>query len=161
MHIYYVLIIYVFAHNVCICVVFNYGSSHTVDEVSSTDYSSCAVGNAINSDSSGATTIPLKTAGTHYFVCGVTSHCSNGMKLAVTVKAGDSSATPSPDTSGSGSASPSGGSTGTGSTATPATRTPSSHVPENSASSRTALTMMSGFLAALVGWFGFYVLVVS
>lgn len=143
--------------------VFNYGSSHTVDEVSATDYSSCSVGNAINSDSSGATTIPLKTAGTHYFVCGVPSHCGNGMKLAVTVKAGDgSSATPTPDTSGSGSTSPSGGSTGTGSTATPATRTPSSHVPE-SYSSGTALrsTMMSGFVAVLVGWFGFYVLVVS
>ncbi|GMN35237.1 hypothetical protein TIFTF001_005167 [Ficus carica] len=143
-------------------IVFNYGSSHTVDEVSATDYSACSVGNAINSDSSGATTIPLKTAGTHYFVCGVPSHCGNGMKLAVTVKAGDgSSATPTPDTSGSGSTSPSGGSTGTGSTATPATRTPSSHVPESYSSGTALSTMTSGFVAVLVGWFGFYVLVVS
>uniref|UniRef100_A0A803NMF9 Phytocyanin domain-containing protein n=1 Tax=Cannabis sativa TaxID=3483 RepID=A0A803NMF9_CANSA len=41
--------------------VFNYGSSHTVDEVSSSDYSSCTVGNAITSDNTGTTTISLKT----------------------------------------------------------------------------------------------------
>ncbi|KAH7849958.1 hypothetical protein Vadar_025636 [Vaccinium darrowii] len=65
--------------------VFNYGSGHTVDEVSGSDYNSCTVGNAINTDSSGATTASLKTAGAHYFICGVTGHCGNGMKLSVTV----------------------------------------------------------------------------
>ncbi|KAF8406055.1 hypothetical protein HHK36_008135 [Tetracentron sinense] len=56
---------------------------HTVDEVSSTDYTSCTVGNSITTDSSGATTIKLKKAGSHYFICGVIGHCGSGMKLAV------------------------------------------------------------------------------
>ncbi|PKI45581.1 hypothetical protein CRG98_033897 [Punica granatum] len=63
---------------------FNYGGGHTVDEVSQSDYSSCTTGNSISSDSSGSTTIPLKTAGTHYFICGSMGHCAGGMKLAVT-----------------------------------------------------------------------------
>ncbi|WOH07047.1 hypothetical protein DCAR_0626476 [Daucus carota subsp. sativus] len=73
--------------------VFKYGSGHTVDEVSSGDYSSCTIGNSITSDNTGSTKIPLKTAGTHYFICGVIGHCSGGMKVAVTVAAG---ATPAP-----------------------------------------------------------------
>ncbi|XVE95247.1 hypothetical protein REPUB_Repub02eG0079800 [Reevesia pubescens] len=77
--------------------VFNYPTSHTVDEVSSSDYSTCTVGNAITTDNSGATTFALKTAGTHYFICGVIGHCGNGMKLAVKVESG-SSTTPSATT---------------------------------------------------------------
>ncbi|KAJ6337588.1 hypothetical protein OIU76_007296 [Salix suchowensis] len=61
--------------------VFNYAGGHTVDEVSASDYSTCTTGNAITSDSSGATTVALKTAGTHYFICGVPGHCGGGMKL--------------------------------------------------------------------------------
>ncbi|KAI4375085.1 hypothetical protein MLD38_012995 [Melastoma candidum] len=70
---------------------FNYGGGHTVDEVSKSDYSSCTVGNAITTDSSGSTTIPLKTEGVHYFICGAMGHCGSGMKLAVTVKSSSSS----------------------------------------------------------------------
>ncbi|KAM7514546.1 hypothetical protein LguiA_004129 [Lonicera macranthoides] len=116
--------------------VFNYGSSHTVDEVSKSDYSSCAVGNSITSDNSGATTISLKTAGTHYFICGVVGHCSGGMKVAVTVTGG-SSTTPS------GSSPPS--SSGTGSTTTPGT--PSTTVPVASSSEN-----LSTFVGGLVSW---------
>ncbi|RWR89953.1 blue copper-like protein [Cinnamomum micranthum f. kanehirae] len=66
--------------------VFNYGGGlHTVDEVSSSDYNGCTAGNSITSDSSGLTTITLKTAGNHYFICGAAGHCSQGMKMAVTV----------------------------------------------------------------------------
>ncbi|MCL7026732.1 hypothetical protein MKW94_001397 [Papaver nudicaule] len=65
--------------------VFNYGAMHTVDEVSETEYDSCATGNSITSDSSGASTISLKTSGTHYFICAAMGHCDSGMKLAVTV----------------------------------------------------------------------------
>ncbi|GAV83250.1 Cu_bind_like domain-containing protein [Cephalotus follicularis] len=68
--------------------VFNYDSSHTVDEVSASDYKACTSANAITTDTSGKTTIDLKTAGTHYFICGVMSHCAGGMKLAVTVGTG-------------------------------------------------------------------------
>nr|KJB59903.1 hypothetical protein B456_009G280000 [Gossypium raimondii] len=54
--------------------VFKYPTFHTVDEVSSSDYSTCTVGNAIRSDNSGSTTVTLKAAGTHYFICGVVGH---------------------------------------------------------------------------------------
>ncbi|KAL8096377.1 blue copper protein-like [Apium graveolens] len=82
--------------NVGDSLVFNYGTGHTVDEVSSSDYGSCTIGNSITTDNTGSTTIPLKTAGKHYFICGVIGHCSGGMKLAVTVAAGAGSATPAP-----------------------------------------------------------------
>uniref|UniRef100_A0A0V0H2Y1 Putative blue copper protein-like n=1 Tax=Solanum chacoense TaxID=4108 RepID=A0A0V0H2Y1_SOLCH len=107
---------------------FNYPSGHTVDEVSSSDYASCTTGNSITSDSSGATTIPLKTAGTHYFICGVMGHCSGGMKLAVTVAAaggsGGGSTTPSPDTT----TPTTGTTTPTSGTTTPTTAHPSASV---------------------------------
>ncbi|XP_048552516.1 blue copper protein-like [Triticum urartu] len=64
--------------------VFSYaGGAHNVAEVSAADYASRSAANVLSSDGSGATTIALKTAGKHYFICGVTGHCSNDMKLAV------------------------------------------------------------------------------
>uniref|UniRef100_A0A5B6YR85 Phytocyanin domain-containing protein n=1 Tax=Davidia involucrata TaxID=16924 RepID=A0A5B6YR85_DAVIN len=120
--------------------VFNYGSGHTVDEVSGSDYNSCTVGNAITSDSSGATTISLKTAGTHYYICSVIGHCGSGMKLAVTVSAG-STTTPS------GSSAPP--STTTTSPAPPTTITPPTAtrtVPDSSSSG----TLSPIFVAVLV-----------
>ncbi|KAK4352369.1 hypothetical protein RND71_027887 [Anisodus tanguticus] len=102
--------------NVGDSLVFNYPSGHTVDEVSSSDYESCTTGNSITSDSSGATTIPLKTAGTHYFICGVMGHCSGGMKLPVTVAAAGGG--------GSGGGSTTTPSSGTGSGTTTSTTTP-------------------------------------
>ncbi|KAM7258437.1 hypothetical protein ACFE04_014178 [Oxalis oulophora] len=75
--------------------VFNYGNSHTVDEVSDTDYKSCSTANSIKSNSDGKTTVDLKTAGTHNFVCGVMSHCGSGMKLSVNVAAAGATTTPS------------------------------------------------------------------
>ncbi|KAG6400426.1 hypothetical protein SASPL_137257 [Salvia splendens] len=67
--------------------VFTYPPGHTVDEVSASDYKTCAVGNAIASDSSGSTSVSLKTAGPHYYICGVPGHCGGGMKLSITVSA--------------------------------------------------------------------------
>ena len=58
-----------------------------MDEVKEKDYKSCTTGNSVSTDSSGATTIALKTAGTHYFICAAPGHCTGGMKLAITVKA--------------------------------------------------------------------------
>jgi hypothetical protein len=90
------------------CAVFNYaGGAHTVDEVSASDYAACSSSKALSSDSTGTTTATLKTAGKHYFICGVTGHCSGGMKLAVDVAAAAAPAADTPDT-------------------TPATKTPSS-----------------------------------
>lgn len=54
-------------------------------QVSSEDYKSCSTSNAVGSDSSGLTTVSLKTTGTHYFICGIPGHCSGGMKVAVSV----------------------------------------------------------------------------
>nr|XP_043608798.1 blue copper protein-like [Erigeron canadensis] len=65
--------------------VFNYDSSHTVDLVSSSDYTTCAIGNSIASYNSGTTTILLNTTGSHYFICGIMGHCSGGMKLTIDV----------------------------------------------------------------------------
>ena len=78
--------------------VFNYDAgAHTVNEVSASDYSACSTSNYISTDSRGSTTIPLKTAGTHYFVCGIPGHCTGGMKLSVSVSSGSGS-TPSTST---------------------------------------------------------------
>ncbi|KAB1219980.1 Blue copper protein [Morella rubra] len=105
---------------------FNYGSGHTVDEVSGSDYSSCTVGNSISTDSSGATTIQLKTAGTHYYICGIVGHCGSGMKLSVSVgKASTTTPTPS------------GGNT---TVTTPAGTTPATTTTTTGSSSATALS---------------------
>ncbi|XP_020202120.1 blue copper protein [Cajanus cajan] len=123
--------------------VFNYGAGHTVDEVKESDYKSCTTGNSISTDSSGATTIALKTAGTHYFICSVPGHCSGGMKLAVTVKAGKATA---PST---GKASPS------DSTATPTTTTSTTAAKSNS-SSASSLSPIVAML--IVSWISYCVL---
>ncbi|KAK1432225.1 hypothetical protein QVD17_09119 [Tagetes erecta] len=86
--------------------VFSYGSSHTVAEVSSDDYGTCNVGNSIASYSSSPTTIALNTTGTHYFICGVVGHCSGGMKVSVPVTGGGGSSGATPTTPGTDSSSP-------------------------------------------------------
>ncbi|XP_010266815.1 PREDICTED: blue copper protein-like [Nelumbo nucifera] len=128
--------------------VFNYaGGGHTVDEVSQSDYTSCTVGNAISSDSSGKSTYTLKTTGTHYFICGVLGHCGNGMKLAVTVGDG---ATPTPSTSTTTPTSPS--------TTTTTTTTPTTTSTTTSASSS---TFLSPSIAILLTWLGLLKLLLS
>ncbi|TVU28602.1 hypothetical protein EJB05_20124, partial [Eragrostis curvula] len=53
-------------------IMFNYAKGlHTVVEVSAAEYMACTATNPINSDSSGATTMPLKTPGSHYYVCSI------------------------------------------------------------------------------------------
>ncbi|XP_047163503.1 blue copper protein-like [Vigna umbellata] len=128
--------------------VFNYGAGHTVDEVKESDYKSCSAGNSISTDSSGATTIALKTAGTHYFICSVPGHCSGGMKLAVTVKAGKDT-TPS-----TGKAPPS---DGTATTATPATTTTTTTTTagrSNSASTTGVFSVVAMLIVSGISFFG-------
>ncbi|KAG0513473.1 hypothetical protein BDA96_10G105300 [Sorghum bicolor] len=73
------------------------GGAHTVDEVSAADYAACSSSKALSSDSAGSTTVTLKTAGKHYFICGVAGHCSSGMKLVVDVaKAVSAAPAPAP-----------------------------------------------------------------
>ncbi|KAK1604913.1 hypothetical protein QYE76_028586 [Lolium multiflorum] len=112
--------------------VFNFaGGAHTVDEVSAADYASCSSANALSSDGSGASTVALKTAGKHYFICGVAGHCSSGMKLVVTVAAATAASPPpkasptptpdSPDTTPDATPTSPSTSTGGSTTKTPAT----------------------------------------
>ncbi|KAL2497875.1 Cupredoxin superfamily protein [Abeliophyllum distichum] len=125
--------------------VFNYPSGHTVDEVSEKDYSACSTGNSITTDSSGATTVTLKTAGKHYFMCGVPGHCSGGMKLAVTVAAaagagGGATTTPSGSTTSPPSST-------TGSPATPTTvTTPTAGTITQSSSAATLSTVSAVYI---------------
>ncbi|WCJ24784.1 Blue copper protein [Euphorbia peplus] len=127
--------------NVGDSLVFNYGGGHTVDEVSAGDYSTCTVGNSITSDSSGATSIALKTPGTHYFVCAAIGHCGNGMKLALNVKAASAASAGS----GSGTALPAAGTaTGTSSTTpTTTTNTPTSGIYKTASESSASPTHVS------------------
>ncbi|CAH9128739.1 unnamed protein product [Cuscuta epithymum] len=87
--------------------VFKYPDGHTVNEVSESDYNSCTAANSITSDSSGTTTVALKTAGNHYFICSSAGHCANGMKLAVNVVKDSGSPTPSSPAADATSTSPS------------------------------------------------------
>ncbi|XP_016462724.2 blue copper protein [Nicotiana tabacum] len=144
--------------NVGDSLVFNYPSGHTVDEVSASDYQSCTAGNAITSDKSGATTISLKTAGTHYFTCGAMGHCSGGMKLAVTVAAagggGGGSTTPS-----SGTTTQSSGTTTSTATPTPDTTTTTTGTTSHPSASET----LSPFIPFLISGVAaiFYIFVIS
>ncbi|XP_075517839.1 blue copper protein-like [Primulina tabacum] len=76
---------------------FNYGPSHSVEEVSDSDYEDCNTNNpSIASYGPSPTSIPLSSTGTRYFICPTSNHCSQGMKLAVTITDGNSTATPPP-----------------------------------------------------------------
>lgn len=126
--------------------VFTYaGGAHTVDEVSKSDYSACSSANTVSTDSSGTTTIPLKTAGDHYFICGAAGHCSSGMKLSVSVKAASPSTSTTPTTpsdTGSSSSTP----TST-TTSPPSTRTTSDQ------SAAAVASPVGGLLSSLVAVF--------
>ncbi|KAM7508856.1 hypothetical protein LguiA_019309 [Lonicera macranthoides] len=103
---------------------FNYGSTHSVDEVGQTDYTGCTSSNVLNSYTGGQNTIALTKTGPMYFICPTFGHCGQGMKLAINVvAAGTTPATPSP-TSPSGSTPP--GTSTPPSTPTPTTRSPPS-----------------------------------
>uniref|UniRef100_A0A0D9X911 Phytocyanin domain-containing protein n=1 Tax=Leersia perrieri TaxID=77586 RepID=A0A0D9X911_9ORYZ len=58
---------------------------HTVIEVRKSDYDACAGSGTPTSDSQAFYKSVSLRPGTHYFICTVSTHCANGMKLAVTV----------------------------------------------------------------------------
>ncbi|KAK1681793.1 hypothetical protein QYE76_042641 [Lolium multiflorum] len=75
----------------CPLIVFTYtAGQHTVVEVTGAGFKACDMtGNAmLGSWNSGSDTINLDTAGRRWFICGVGSHCAQGMKLLV-VTTGD------------------------------------------------------------------------
>lgn len=52
-------------------------------EVSKEDYDACQNSNPIQVYPSGATPITLTAPGSRYFICGVSGHCSLGMKVEI------------------------------------------------------------------------------
>lgn len=125
-------------YNHYVCIVFNYGAGHTVDEVKESDYKSCTTGNSLSTDSSGTTTITLKTAGTHYFICAAPAHCDGGMKLAVKVKANKKASAPALAPSPSGKDSPSLDDTKDKPTPTTTSTTPTSTTPSTDSTPTTS-----------------------
>ncbi|KAM0935515.1 putative Phytocyanin domain, cupredoxin [Dioscorea sansibarensis] len=101
---------------------FQYSPLHSVTEVKESDYNSCSTSNAINSYSDSDTKITLTGPGTRYFVCGTAGHCSQGMKLAVTVS--DSTSPSTPSSPGGSSGSPSTPSSPSNNPSSPTTTTP-------------------------------------
>ncbi|MED6217893.1 hypothetical protein PIB30_021847 [Stylosanthes scabra] len=118
-------------------VAFKYNPSfHQVDEVNKSSHDGCSSSNPIKNYKDGNTKITLSKEGSHYFLCPIGVHCSDGMKLVVTVAA---------SSSGSPSMSPS------GSSSTPYSTTTPSHAPTENG----AIGVSSGvtqFLGALVGF---------
>ncbi|XP_051125981.1 uclacyanin 1-like [Andrographis paniculata] len=97
--------------------VFLYGSSHSVLEVSPADFATCTTASPLRGPfSGGRTVIPLTAAGSRFFICGTAGHCLGGMKLQVDILAADA-APPRPSTTPTGSSPP---------------PTPPPHRPENS-----------------------------
>ncbi|KAJ6679330.1 CUPREDOXIN SUPERFAMILY PROTEIN-RELATED [Salix purpurea] len=130
--------------------VFNYGFSHSVAEVSKGDYDSCSTSNLGKTYTGGSSTITLSAAGPMYFICSTAGHCGNGMKLAITVVA--ASGTPSTPTT---PATPSDGSTtpstpsGSSSPTTPSTSATSPPPPYTSGATSILYNMMLGVFLVL------------
>ncbi|KAK7268645.1 hypothetical protein RIF29_21349 [Crotalaria pallida] len=74
--------------------IFQYSSSHSVDEVTRENFDSCNTTNILTSYGNGNTTVPLTRGGDRYFVCGNQLHCLGGMKLHVHVEGDDKSLAP-------------------------------------------------------------------
>jgi len=88
-------------------IVFKYSADrHDVLEVSKANYDSCTTTGAITTSKTGEDTVLLSAAGTRYFICGVGSHCNNGMKVTIAVGSGSSPSPPAPASGPSASNSP-------------------------------------------------------
>ncbi|KAI9186136.1 hypothetical protein LWI28_014093 [Acer negundo] len=76
--------------------VFNYiADNHSVFKVNGTGFNDCLVPQANLGLTTGNDTIPLKTPGNKWYICGVKRHCADhGMKLAITVQAEAPAPTP-------------------------------------------------------------------
>ncbi|MED6132268.1 hypothetical protein PIB30_017535 [Stylosanthes scabra] len=66
--------------------VFKYSSLHTVVELGSESaYKNCDIGSPVKTMSSGNDVVKLDKQGTRYFTCGTLGHCSQGMKVKITI----------------------------------------------------------------------------
>ncbi|KAK8961550.1 hypothetical protein KSP40_PGU013410 [Platanthera guangdongensis] len=79
-------------------IVFKYNKQfHNVLEVTKADYAACKNGSPLAEYTTGDDSITLKTAGHHYFICGVPGHCQLGQKVDISTVGGKASApTPAP-----------------------------------------------------------------
>ncbi|CAJ1947626.1 unnamed protein product [Sphenostylis stenocarpa] len=85
--------------------VFKYSSLHSVVELGNANaYKNCDISSPIQSLGTGNDVVKLDKPGTRYFTCGTLGHCSQGMKLKITIIKGNA---PSPTLSPSSSPSPS------------------------------------------------------
>lgn len=126
--------------------VFKYDSTHALDEVDESGYSSCSSSKPIKSNSDGNTKIELSSAGKRYFLCPTSGHCAGGMKLAVNVVG--ASGTPPTTPSGSPPKTPSTSPPPPSESGSPATNTSSSPSPKPSGA-----VSVSSSVALLVGSF--------
>ncbi|XP_022946866.1 stellacyanin-like [Cucurbita moschata] len=79
--------------------VFNFvNERHDVTEVTKGSYNSCNGSNPISVETKSPARITLASTGDHHFMCSFLSHCNDGQKLSITVRATSSSA-PSPSPS--------------------------------------------------------------
>ncbi|KAG2576583.1 stellacyanin-like [Panicum virgatum] len=58
---------------------------HDVVEVTEAGYAACSSANNISAFRTGNDVVALAAVGTRYFLCGLTGHCDNGMKIRVDV----------------------------------------------------------------------------
>ncbi|MED6157885.1 hypothetical protein PIB30_027550 [Stylosanthes scabra] len=66
--------------------VFKYSSLHSVVELGSESaYKNCDIGSPVKTMSSGNDVVKLDKPGTRYFTCGTLGHCSQGMKVKITI----------------------------------------------------------------------------
>ncbi|KAH7668598.1 Cupredoxins domain-containing protein [Dioscorea alata] len=133
--------------------VFTYSkSSHDVAEVNKADYGSCSKNNIIKTYNDGNTTIALNTTGSRYFICSFSDHCSQGMKLEVSVSSSPStppSSGPSPPSSPP--PPPSGGSSAPPPPANgPSSQSPPPPPPPNGAINMSPYKMSTLFFGVLV-----------
>ncbi|XP_050381909.1 umecyanin-like [Argentina anserina] len=85
--------------------IFNFATNaHDVVEVPKASFDSCSDDNEIGSTiTTGPANVSLTSAGDHYYICTVGSHCQSGQKLAITVSSsattpGTSTTAPPPST---------------------------------------------------------------
>ncbi|KAJ9692678.1 hypothetical protein PVL29_011658 [Vitis rotundifolia] len=80
--------------------VFNFATNaHDVAELSKESFDACDFSSTIgNIITTGPANITLATAGNHYYVCTIGSHCTSGQKLAISVSATPGASPPSSST---------------------------------------------------------------
>ncbi|KAL2929614.1 Cucumber peeling cupredoxin [Bienertia sinuspersici] len=101
--------------------VFNFpANQHTVAPVTKANYDSCNTRNTISPAQTNPPANVTLTAGTHYYICTIGTHCTSGQKLAVTVGGSSDSPASAPAPAGGAAAGPSGAATPSGAAGSPA-----------------------------------------